>query len=271
MTDDITGRDKAEKLRSSSKERFGRTAADYRASEVHRSGDDLETLLEWVDAHEGERAVDIACGGGHVTLGLARAGAVVTAVDITPEMLAETRDHLVSNGYEDAEFVEADAAKLPFEDDSFDIVTCRIAAHHFPDAVAFFVEAARVLRPGGCLGFQDQALPDQRSSATTINLFERLRDPSHNHCYTPDSWMELATRAGLAVERHELFDKQLDFEWWAAIQSCSPDVCKRLRDIMREAPEGMREWMQPEFAEDGSLVRFQNRQIVMLARKPARA
>ncbi|MDO9555960.1 MAG: class I SAM-dependent methyltransferase [Coriobacteriia bacterium] len=247
-------------------ERFGMRAAGYRDSATHRSGRDLELLIEQVAPRPGERALDVATGAGHVALALARAGARVTVTDLTPAMLEEARAHLESEGIA-ARYQIADATQLPFPDAYFDLVTCRIAAHHFADVQAFFAEVERVLVPGGRLGFQDQTLPPQGTSAVMVDAFERLRDPSHNQSYTAETWAILAGRAGLEVTFTELVDKHHDFAEWTAIQDCSPKTVRELEAIMAECPPAMAEWSAPEY-DDGSLVAFRNRHLVMLARKP---
>ncbi|MDZ4655083.1 MAG: class I SAM-dependent methyltransferase [Coriobacteriia bacterium] len=247
-------------------ERFGARAAGYRTSATHCSGRDLELLVEQVAPRPGERALDVATGAGHVALSLARAGARVTVTDLTPAMLKEARAHLESEGVA-ARYEIADATALPFPDAYFAVVTCRIAAHHFSDAQMFFAEVERVLRPGGRLGFQDQSLPPEGTSAVMIDAFERLRDPSHNQSYNAAAWATLAERAGLEVTFTELVDKRHDFTEWTAIQDCPTETVRKLEALMAECPSAMREWSAPEY-DDGTLMAFRNRHLVMLARKP---
>jgi ubiquinone/menaquinone biosynthesis C-methylase UbiE len=249
-----------------SRERFGPRADGYRASALHAAGPDLELLVDLAAAGPGVRVLDVATGGGHVALALARTGADVTACDLTPEMLDAAGLLLAEHGCQ-AAFVVAEASALPFDDGSFDVVTCRIAAHHFPDAQAFFTEAARVLAPGGRLGFQDQTLPPEPTSAVLVDAFERMRDPSHNQSFSVDGWTTLIERAGLAVERAELIDKRHEFAEWTMRQDCDEACVAHLRELMVDAPGGMRAWLEPEY--DGeTLVAFRNRHLVVLARKP---
>lgn len=256
----------AEELKRLSRERFGPHADYYRQSALHAGGPDLELLLEWLDPHPTERALDVATGGGHVALALARAGADVDACDLTPEMIGAATDLLADNDCT-ATFTVAEAAELPYPDATFDIVTCRIAAHHFPDAQAFFGEVARVLAPGGRFGFQDQTLPPESTSAVLTDAFERMRDASHHQAYKVDGWTTLIERAGLVVEHAELIDKRHEFAEWTARQDCGPGTVAELRRMMDEAPEGMRRWLEPVY-EEGELVAFRNRHLVVLARKP---
>ena len=256
----------ADELNDLARERFGPRADGYLESALHTAGPDLELLVELAATGPDTRVLDVATGGGHVALALARTGADVTACDLTPEMLDVAGILLAEHGCQ-ARFVVAEASALPFDDASFDVVTCRIAAHHFPDAQVFFAEVARVLVPGGRLAFQDQILPPQPTSAVLVDAFERLRDPSHNQAFSVDGWTTLITRAGLEVERAELIDKRHEFAEWTTRQACDDACVVRLQELMAEAPGGMRDWLVPEY--DGErLVAFRNRHLVALARKP---
>jgi ubiquinone/menaquinone biosynthesis C-methylase UbiE len=100
------------------------------------------------------RALEIGAGTGYFTLNLLRAGVVDSAVatDISQGMLDELsatarRLHL------DVRTARCEAERLPFADDSFDLVFGHAVLHHLPDLGAAFREFRRVLRPGGRLAF----------------------------------------------------------------------------------------------------------------------
>src|SRR5919108_2709615 len=103
----------------------GRAEA-YRESEAHRHGRDLELFAEWA---AGKTALDVATGGGHVAARLREAGCEVVSCDPAPGMRPD---------------VICRAEDLPFADGSFDVVACRVAAHHFEDVGAAVLEMGRV-------------------------------------------------------------------------------------------------------------------------------
>jgi ubiquinone/menaquinone biosynthesis C-methylase UbiE len=100
------------------------------------------------------RVLELACGTGAVTkqLRASLANTVnIVATDLNPGMLAVAQEAL--GGEAAIEFKVADGTDLPFEDASFDALVCQFGVMFFPDKNQGFSEAARVLRPGGCLHF----------------------------------------------------------------------------------------------------------------------
>jgi SAM-dependent methyltransferase len=92
----------------------------------------------------GDHVLDVACGNGNAAIAAARAGGIVTGVDITPELLDAARA-----AAPDVEWVEGDAQDLPFDDDSFDVVLSTFGCMFAPDHRRAADEIARVVRPGG--------------------------------------------------------------------------------------------------------------------------
>src|SRR5579885_3617550 len=190
---------------------FSRTAEGYVASFSHRAGDDLKRLVELGEWQKGQRALDIATGGGHTALAVAPHVAQVTVTDLTPRMLEKAREFLLSQGVTNAVFQVADAEALPFEDESFDRVTCRIAPHHFPNVEQFVREVARVLKRGGIFLLIDCMAPSEAELDVFDNTVEKWRDPSHGRSCTVEEWQAFFREAGLRIEHiRSYFEVQED-------------------------------------------------------------
>jgi ubiquinone/menaquinone biosynthesis C-methylase UbiE len=116
----------------------------------------LGKLSKLLGAHPGPfaRSLEIGAGTGYFSLNLLRAGVVghATCTDISPGMLEALEANAGRLGL-DVDTVACDAAELPFEDASFDLVLGHAVLHHLPALDRAFAEFARVLRPGGTLFF----------------------------------------------------------------------------------------------------------------------
>ncbi len=98
----------------------------------------------------GDKVLDVACGAGNATIPAAQTGAEVTGLDLTPRLLEQGRAAAAEAGVE-IDWVEGDAERLPFEDESFDAVISVFGCMFAPDHRAAAAELARVLKPGGRL------------------------------------------------------------------------------------------------------------------------
>jgi SAM-dependent methyltransferase len=121
--------------------------------------------------------------------------------------------------------VVARAESLPFDDGSFDVVTCRIAAHHFDDVRAAVAEMARVAQR--IVVIEDNLFVDER-----VEEAERLRDPTHVRCYSEDEWKEMLTDVGLEVERAETFERRRDVDDWLARVETPVEDGERVRELL---------------------------------------
>jgi SAM-dependent methyltransferase len=228
-------------------------------------GESLDRMLELVRPQRGWRALDVATGGGHTALALAPRVAEVVATDITAEMLQAAEQFIRGRGIANVSFSEADAMELPFGDASFDLVTCRIAPHHFSDCARFAREAARVLRPGGVAAMVDNIVPENVEAAAFINEIEKLRDPSHHRAYSSREWIEFWTGAGLGVEHTETFRKALDFDRWAGRMGVGEPLRTRLSEMLRAAPGEAAEALALESVDER--LRFHLSEVLIVARK----
>jgi len=254
------------------RQQFGANAAAYVSSPTHAQGASLARLVELAEPQPAWRALDVATAAGHTALAFAPRVAAVVGLDLTPEMLPHAARLAAERGAANFVWAVGDVDDLPFGDGAFNLVTCRIAPHHFADAGRFLAEAARVLSPGGLLALVDNVVPGsrlrgkradrERQAGAYVNAFEKLRDPSHVRCLSFEEWGDALAAAGLVVEAAETLDKRLTFETWAARHT--PDMQTRLRAMLLQAPEAARAFLDPRVE---GVTTFRLREGLFVARR----
>ena len=100
------------------------------------------------EQYKDKKVLEIGVGDGIDHLELAKAGAILTGIDITPKSIELTKKNLELHGYK-SNLLIADAENLPFEDDSFDVIYSFGVLHHVPNTQKAIDEIYRVLKPKG--------------------------------------------------------------------------------------------------------------------------
>jgi SAM-dependent methyltransferase len=197
---------------------WSRRARAYQESDAHREGADLELLVEWATTASGPSALDVATGGGHVARRLREEGFEVVTLDPAPGM---------------GPTVVAPADDIPFADGSFDVVACRVAAHHFPDVGAAVAEMARVSR-------ELVLVVDTLNQGEAGEEAEKLRDESHRRNYSEAEWRGHLAGAGLAVEAVEVLEHPISLSAWLARTGCEGAAADRARELLADRIDGDR-------------------------------
>lgn len=228
----------------SAKEQFDKQASHYDAQWNSWNEESLAWMIGNSEHKRTDTLLDVATGAGYTALGFAPYVCSVIGVDVSAGMLAQARKQAEVQGIVNAAFQEAPAEKLPFPDASFDIVTCRVAAHHFLDVRKFAREAARVLKPRGRLLVADTTVPDDdEAAASWQNEVEVLRDPSHVKNYTPSEWRAIVEDAGLRIEA--ISDAgggiTIPLDDWMTKSGCDEPRRHELRERFLCAPANVKE------------------------------
>jgi ubiquinone/menaquinone biosynthesis C-methylase UbiE len=248
--------------RSLSQEHFGRTAAHYLTSKPHAKGASLERMVALAQPQPHWRVLDVATGAGHTAYAFAPHVERVWATDITNEMLDVVRGETAKRRLANLRVAYAKAEALPFEDQSFDLVTCRIAPHHFESIERFLRESRRVLKSGGMLALVDNIVP-AGSVGDYVNAFERFRDPSHLRAWTVDEWRAALAGAGFAIVAEDEIEKDMEFASWASRHD--PTMQALLRALLIEATPAVAAVLKPT-EKDGAFT-FRLREGLFIAQR----
>ncbi|MGO9133409.1 MAG: class I SAM-dependent methyltransferase [Methylovirgula sp.] len=216
---------------------FGPQAKAYVESAVHAQGADLDDLEDILRARRASRALDLGCGGGHVSLRVAPLVDEVTAYDLAAPMLAVVEQQARARGLTNLVTRQGAAEALPFADGSFDLVVSRYSAHHWTDLACALREVKRVLAKDGRVIFMDVIAPERPVLDTFLQSIELLRDPSHVRNYSAAEWACLMIAAGLKVGPVTKRRLHLDFATWIArINTIAPHVTaiRSLQSLMAE-------------------------------------
>ena len=227
----------------SAQEQFDRQAEHYDAHWNSWSAATLDWMLQASAPGPEDIVLDVATGAGFTAVAFAPHVARVVAIDVSAGMLAQARRNASAASASNIEFHESSAEALPFPDARFDIVACRIAAHHFVDIAAFCREAARVLKPGGALVAVDTTVPDDDpESDAWQNETERIRDPSHVRNYPPNQWRALLSAAGFVVRTADSSGDGISIPLsdWVNKAGCTPEQSGLVRERFQAATPSVR-------------------------------
>ncbi len=237
-----------------SREQFDRQSRNYGSSHILADVSDVVNALEGLNLPRGGRALDVATGGGHTAAWLAEKGWEVMASDLSPAMLERAAELAAGRGLT-LKTALHEAERLPYDDGAFQVVSCRVAAHHFSSPSAFVAEVARVLCSGGIFLLIDGSVPDgEPEAAEWIHAVEKWRDPSHGRFLSPGEWSALCREAGLEILRCGTIPlKQPDLEWYFQAAGTSPENRGHVLELVASAPGSARRTFRLT-EEDGKIV-----------------
>lgn len=220
-------------------------AEAYATVVARTTGMAIEPVVRASGAGPGLRVLDVCCGHGDLTAALAGTGAEVTGLDFSPAMLARARDRAPS-----ARLVEGDAQALPFEDGSFDAVTCAFGLMHVPDQDRALREMRRVLRPGGTAVLAVWRGPDDSPAfRIVLGAISGHADPAAPPpdapdffgLADPDAARELLTAAGFRDLGSETVDCMFEFHGPDGLWEIFSRGSVRIRNLIEALPPANRD------------------------------
>ena len=231
-------------IKQSVQNQFGRVAENYRLSTVHAGGEDLQRIVQLVAEQPAKRALDAGCGAGHTAAAIASHVDTVVAFDLTPTMLEQVEALAAERGLTNLTTQQGDVEKMPFEDASFDLVTSRYSAHHWPHPQTALNEIVRVLQPGGRFVLSDIVALEDPAQDTFLQAIELLRDPSHVRDHSIRQWQAIFAEAGFESEVDFTWLLPLNFDAWVARIAAPPLNVEMLKVLFDGASSETRAAMQ---------------------------
>jgi demethylmenaquinone methyltransferase / 2-methoxy-6-polyprenyl-1,4-benzoquinol methylase len=171
-------------------------------------------MVRAVDAHPGQRILDVATGTGMVAFALAQQGCEVVGLDQSEAMLGAARARLAKSPQlaDHVRFVRGEAEHLPFGDGEFDALTFTYLLRYVDDRAATMRELARVVKPGGRIGMVEFGVPARPGLRTLWRIHTRVGLPVVGRLVS-SSWFEVGRFLGPSIEELYAHEPNLVSLW----------------------------------------------------------
>lgn len=246
---------------------FSRCAEFYADSPVHSDSYSLSKLISLSKPKKTDLALDIATGAGHTAHAIAPYVDKVIAVDMSHKMLEVSKKLANLRRISNIEFIHCDAESLIFKDDTFNIVTSRIAPHHFPNKKKFVLETYRVLKKNGKFIVADTWVPENKEIDIFMNKIEKIRDSTHYRSSTKKEWEDFLLKAGYNIKyiKCGCLAKERSFNHWVEISGTNNKDIEKIRNLLIYSNINIKEYLSIRYINND--IFFQIPRIVFCAVK----
>ncbi len=218
-----------------SQEQFAKRSHAYAKNSTLSNEVNLKHIIELTAPSGTDRLLDIATGTGFLAFEFAKYVLEVIGIDFTEEMLAIAKQYKADNQIKNVAFESADVESLPFEDNCFDLVSCRFAFHHFLRPEKAMSEMTRVLKHGGKLVISDITSSEDITKSEYQNEMETIRDPSHVKHYRPSEIVQMLNDLGFDILHFEDWPADFVFDEWISMSDPGVESAKRVKKMMIDA------------------------------------
>ncbi|MGB9732014.1 MULTISPECIES: class I SAM-dependent methyltransferase [Calditerrivibrio] len=225
--------------KSKSSNGFDNSFANYLISSDHKYGDDLEIVKNYFNSIVFETVLDVATGAGHFSnvFNAKRK----CAVDLSFNMVKTAKEK-----YSIDFAAVCDSGGLPFSDQSFDLVSCRIAFHHFTMPVLFFDEVYRILKKSGYFVLVDSIVDIDDAY---LNAIEYIRDNSHIRSYTVKEIINFGSNF-FRLEYFTNIYKKHNFKEWVGRLGADEEHIKFVENSFLNLPDDIKDELKLEIVEN---------------------
>jgi len=229
---------------------FSKQSDTYTSSSLLSDQGNLDIIVNLAEIVGNDRVLDVATGTGFLAAALSRIAGEVIAIDITTRMLEETKTRIENRS--NVRFAQADAEYLPFANCSFDVVSCRIAFHHFPYPQAALSEMARVCKSGGRVVIVDVVSSEDSVKSEYHNQMERLFDDSHVKLYKQTELRAMMCASNLEVTKARLCPFTYSFDEWRCVAGVGATTAEKVKLMMLDSMDGDKAGLRVE-SHEGSI------------------
>ena len=188
-------------------------------------------LIQKIGAGGKEHALEVAAGTCICGRALAPFVEDITCLDLTEEMLEQGKRLAEESGLKNIYFRTGNAEKLPYEEETFDLVITRLSFHHFINPVIPFREMQRVLKKGGKLVVWDMEATEEPLRKIDDKI-EKLRDPSHTRILSREEFEEMFEKDfWLQCEETTLVPVKL--KSWMELTDTPEELQNEIVDLMK--------------------------------------
>ncbi|WP_243375247.1 class I SAM-dependent methyltransferase [Geotalea sp. SG265] len=239
-------------IKESVQQQFDSVAHHYLSNSPMAEVGLLDLIVDLAAPRPEHCSLDVACGAGLLVCCFAPLVASATGVDLSRSMLTAAEQESKRQGLVNASFHLADSEALPFADHSFDIVTCKLAFHYFPDPQRAIREMKRVAKPDGRIVLIDRVAAEDFHTRELHNRIEKLRTPSKVKVYARSEIQSMMEREDLTVLDINRYEQYQDVDEWLATTGAPSIYQQMARDLIVQSLETDREGLGL-FRRDGRL------------------
>ncbi len=225
----------------------------------------MERLVALTHAGAASVTLDVACGPGRLTRSFAQHAQRSVGIDTTGALLDIARSEAQAAGVNNVEYVEGSALDLPFAAETYDVVSCRAAFHHFDQPQAVLSEMTRVLRSDGQLLIADILGNRDDVKAERHDALEQLCDPTHVRCIPEAAFQAMFAACGLRGVAEHKRSVSYVVDSWILHGGPTPAVAEQIKQRFQSDLDGDQAGMAVR-VEDGQL-KFSHNTVVYVAAK----
>lgn len=221
-------------------------------------------LIKRVNAKDNEHALEVAAGTCICGRALAPYVKNIICLDLTEAMLEQGKYLAEKENIQNIFFVEGNAMKLPYEDDSFDLVITRLSLHHFIEPEKLFCEMQRVLKRGGELVIWDMEATEEELREVDDTI-EKMRDPSHTRILSRNEFEKLFEK-GFDMLCEESTLVPVNLQSWMELTDTPEDIQKKIVDLMKADLDGGSKTGFAPYMKEGQIM-FNHRWLLLVGMK----